>query len=194
MWSPNLAPASAAVNSVIRAANCIRLGARKETTMRGSLDDPPIVIRTARWKAVLHLGATGFMAAIAWPLFRSPLANSPTAWMLYALFGALVTASVWELVWPSRLVIGPDGFTARDLWRYRRWSWSEARHFAPAENRFYNFVGFNAVTPSEATRWPGGLDGLNQDWELAPPALAALLNQARERWFTAPAGPWSTTG
>ena len=161
--------------------------------MRGSLDDPPIVIRTAPWKAWLHLGAVGFMAALLWPLYHSPLANAPLAWMLYALFGALVVASVWELIWPSRLVIGPEGFAARELWRYRRWSWSEARHFAPAENRFYNFVGFNAVRPRGAAPRAGGLDGLNQDWELPPPALAALLNQARDRWFTVPAGPWSTT-
>lgn len=156
--------------------------------MRGSLDDPPIIIRTARWKAVLHLGAVVLVAAIMSPLARTPLWNNPLAFMLYAIFGALAVASVWELVWPGRLVIDAEGFSQRDLWRTRRWSWSEARHFRPAENRFYDFVGFDSV-PGAAPRRTGGIDGLNQDWELEPRALAALMNGARARWFAA-RGPW----
>lgn len=150
--------------------------------MRGSLDHPPIVVRTSRWKALLHLLSVAVLAALMSPVARTRWMANPLAWMLIVIFGALVLASLWELAAPGRLVIGPDGVEQRDLWRRRVWGWGEAHRFRPASNRFYRFVGFDRVP---GTSGAGSVDGLNQDWELPPAALAALLNQARDRWFHA---------
>ncbi len=150
--------------------------------MRGSLNRPPIVIRTQRWRAVLHLAAVALLGALMSPLARTDWRANGLAWCLIVLFGILTAASLWELAWPGRLVIGPEGFELRDLWRRRRWSWREARHFRPASNRFYRFVGFDQVKGAGACRDAGDLV---QDWELPPQALAALLNEARDRWHAA---------
>ena len=158
--------------------------------MKGSLNQPPIIIRTARWKAGLHLAVVALVGVLCSPVLRTKWLDNAYAWFVIAIFGIVAAASLWELIWPGRLVIGPEGFEQRDLWRARRWSWAEARRFAPARNRFYDFVGFDHVAgraPPRRGLWPGS-DGLNQDWELAPAALAALLNQARAQWFRAQDG------
>ncbi len=148
--------------------------------MRGSLDSPPIIVRTDRRKALLHLAVGLSFALTAWMVARAHPRSDGWAWSVMAIFGALAAGSLWELIWPGRLIIDRDGFRQSDLWRRRRWSWSEARHFRPASNRFYHFVGFDQAHDASLGR--NAIDGLNQDWELPPPALAALLNQARRRW------------
>ena len=151
--------------------------------MQGDLQDPPIVIRTVRWKAVLHLVAVLVLAALCAPVARTDWWANGYVWCLAVVFGAVALASLWELIWPGRLLIDRNGFERRDLWRTYRWSWSEARHFAPARNRFYRFVGFSQIQAPAGSRH-GPADGLNQDWELEPAALADLLNRARTLWFS----------
>jgi hypothetical protein len=148
--------------------------------MRGSLDHPPIVVHTDRRKAAAHLLVALLFVALASPLALPDWDENGIAWLVVAVFGALAAGSLWELLWPGRLVIDEDGILQSDLWRRRRWSWSEARDFRPVSNRFWTFVGFTPGPWAGRRRW--GIDGLNQDWELAPPVLAALLNEARRRW------------
>jgi hypothetical protein len=145
--------------------------------MQGSLESPPIVVRADRKMALLHLAALAVFAAILSPVARTDWRHNPLAWTILIIFGVLALASLWELIWPGRLVISRDGIEERDLWWRRRWSWSEARYFKPASNRFFRFVGFDHRGPPRR-----GIDDINQDWELPPPALADLLNQARARW------------
>ncbi len=145
--------------------------------MRGSLDEPPIVVRTSRAKAGLRLGVLALLLLAMSPVAHAHWRSNPLAWILIGLFGALALTSVWELLAPGRLIIGPDGMEQRHLWRRRHWSWRQARRFQPARNRFYRFVGFDR--PPGSGRDAGDL---NQDWELPPPALASLLNAARARW------------
>ena len=145
--------------------------------MRGSLDRPPIVVRTSRAKAGLRLGVLAVLILAMSPMARTHWIANPLAWILIGLFGALALTSVWELLAPGRLVIGPSGMEQRHLWRRRHWSWRQARRFQPAGNRFYRFVGFDRASGSGR-----GAGDLNQDWELPPPALANLLNAARARW------------
>ncbi len=151
--------------------------------MQGSLERPPIVIRTDRRRAVLRLAVALLLGALMSPLARTDWRANGLLWIFIAIFGALGGASIWELIWPGRLVIDQDGFKQRDLWRTRRWPWTDVRRFRPASNRFYHFVGFEHVPTGR--RRSGGIDGLNQDWEISPPALAELLNRARARWFGA---------
>ncbi len=150
--------------------------------MRGSLERPPIVIRVDRKRAALHVLVVALLAVLMSPLARTDWRHNPLVWLAFAIFGALALASAWELVLPGRLIVDKEGFELRDLWWRRRWSWSEARRFRPAQNRFYRFVGFDCL-PIERPHRQTLVDGINQDWELSPPDLAALLNQARARWF-----------
>ena len=133
------------------------------------------MVRTSRAKAALRLGALAVLVLAMSPAAHTHWRSNPLAWILIGLFGALALASVWELLAPGRLVIGPNGVEQRHLWRHRHWSWRQARSFHPASNRFYRFVGFDRAAGS-------GHGDLNQDWELPPPALASLLNAARARW------------
>ncbi len=145
--------------------------------MRGSLDRPPIVVRTSRAKAGLRLGVLGVLVLAMSPVAHAHWRSNPLAWILIGLFGVLVLTTVWELLAPGRLVIGPTGIEQHYLWRRGRWSWRQARGFQPARNRFYRFVGFDRAPGSG-----GDAGDLNQDWELPPPVLARLLNAARARW------------
>jgi hypothetical protein len=153
--------------------------------MRGSLEHPPIVILIDRRKRLLHLLVVALLAALMSPLARTDWTRNGLAWMAIAIFGSLAAAAVWELIAPGRLIIDEDGFEMRDLWWRRRWSWREARGFYPANNRFHDFVGFDSLGGpwGRRPRRRSRVDGINQDWELAPPALAALLNRARARWL-----------
>ena len=153
--------------------------------MKGSLERPPIVVRIHRGKVLLHLVVLGLLGGLMSPLARADWTSNGFVWMGVVIFGALGAASAWELIWPGRLIIDEDGFELRDLWWRRRWSWREARGFYPAENRFHSFVGFDTVRPpwGRRPRRRSWVDGINQDWELSPTALASLLNQARARWF-----------
>ena len=148
--------------------------------MRGSLDQPPIVLRTDRRRALLRLLVLAVFASILSPVARTDWMSNGWAWTVIGIFGLLALASLWELVWPGRLVITPEGIELRDLWRRGRWTWAEARWFRPAANRFYRFVGFDDAR--EPSRRGGAINDLNQDWELAPADLAELLNRARARW------------
>jgi len=78
------------------------------------------------------------------------------------------------------------------LWRTRRFAWTEIYNFRPALIGLTNkTVGFDYLTerPKRAalnalnTSLAGVQGSLQPGWEIAPQALADLLNDAREHWL-----------
>jgi uncharacterized membrane protein YhaH (DUF805 family) len=101
------------------------------------------------------------------------------------------------LISPSRLEIGPSGLVQTVLWRNTKFEWADVYNFRPAIIGLTNkAVGFDYLTerPKRAalrglnTALAGVQGSLQPGWEVAPEALAGLLNDARERWLTAAGG------
>lgn len=159
--------------------------------MQGSLDRPPIIVRGTRWRGALALvGSAALVAAIL-----LAIANGVATKTLYAslaFFGLLSVLGLWLVISPARLEIGPDGLRQTQLWRRRRYAWSEVHDFRPATIGLYNkSVGFDFLVDrprrERFRRLSAAIVGvqgaLQPGWEVDPHALANLLNQARERWL-----------
>ena len=164
--------------------------------MHGSLEQPPIVIRGSRARAlVLTLICAGFVA-IGAAYVSGPKGSDPAMGFVMVFFGLGLPVALWMLVAPSRLEIGPTGIAESVLWRTTRMSWDEVYNFRPVAMGLSNrFIGFDYLVPP---RKGGGLRRLNAalvgaqgalqaGWEIDSQAVANLLNQARERWLHAPA-------
>ena len=164
--------------------------------MQGSLEQPPIVIRGSRGRALMvTLICAGFVA-IGAAYVSGPKGFDPTMGFAMIFFGLGLLVGLCMLVAPARLEIGPGGIAESVLWRTRRMSWNEAYNFRPVAMGMSNkFIGFDYLVPPPKG---GGLRQLNAalvgaqgalqaGWEIDSVAVANLLNQARERWLHAPA-------
>ena len=162
--------------------------------MRGSLDQPPIVIRASRWKSALYLLICALFAGIG--AFALVLEGARwSLWWAYVsivCFGAGAILFAWRFVRPDSLVLSPQGIEWRSLWRTNRWSWREVIGFrvvplGPATRQ----VGFD-FTPDyprsqRLRRINAGLVGIEGSfgggWELGATKLCELLAAARAKWF-----------
>ncbi len=155
--------------------------------MQGSLDNPPIVIVTPRWKLALYLlGSLVFVAIGIWQVTT----ETPRwwAWLGIALFGLGVPLFAYQIFVPSWLSIGPDGVTWKNIWRIARFEWWQLQDF----RRF--FVGPVASQIAFDFRKARGdtprLGSFGGGWEMSNVKLAELLNAAKARW-DAPKGGMS---
>jgi hypothetical protein len=162
--------------------------------MQGSLDDPPIMIRSSRWKAALFLLiATGFVAISIWML-SDPKANRWMAWLGIIFFGFGIPVFGLRVIRPDVLMLAPDGITWRSVFRTARWRWTELQNFHPYSptGGASKHVGFELTNSTQgrdgglrgaARALTGGVEGsLGDGWELSASELADLLNRARARW------------
>ncbi len=159
--------------------------------MQGSLDQPPIVLQAKTSRAIVLVAiSAGFVAIglFVWP----PSESSIMRLFCIAFFGLCGLVGLGTLIVPSRLEIGPSGLTQRVLWRATRLGWTDVYNFRPAIIGLANkTVGFDYLTarPKRAAlrRLNSAIAGvqgaLQPGWELAPQALADLLNGAREHWL-----------
>ena len=161
--------------------------------MQGSLDDPPIVIRSSRWKAALFLLiAAGFVAIGIWML-TDPKASHWMAWLGIAFFGLGIPIFGLRVIRPDRLTLAPDGIIWRSVLRTSRWQWTDLHGFRPYSptGGASQHVGFELTNSHQ--RRDGGIRGaakaltgvegsFGDGWELSAAELADLLNRARTRW------------
>lgn len=146
--------------------------------MQGSLDDPPIVIRSDP----LKVGAVFVLCIFVVPclvLFGMSARGYPwPGWILIAVFVLAGCVFGWMLVVPERLIAGPGGLECRRLWNTQRYAWSDLGEFQP----FQGARGITSITaplgPPPRTRQIS----LMVYWELGPRELCGLLNAARSRW------------
>jgi uncharacterized membrane protein YhaH (DUF805 family) len=168
--------------------------------MTGSFDQPPIVVQARRVSFILLLCISGLVLVTV----LAPLASRASGAFLIAalppiaLFGYLAIVAIWSILSPPRLEIGPAGIKQTNLWRRKSYAWADVCSFRPAIiGRRTRVVGFDFVAGPPKRRWLGGLnaamagvDGTFGAYGMKAAELAALLNDARGRWFEgAAAGP-----
>jgi|SRR5215471_10635555 len=166
--------------------------------MQGSLDSPPVVILTSRAKAALIAAIAGLFVAI----FVEALTSGDIARMswfkqfwMYAgliLFGLGLPLMLFRLIRPDRIILSPDGIRWLSTLRRQNWRWGELQHFRPYKvTRFSSHVGFNFTEEYKRLKTmrqvssflSGGVEGsFGGGWELSPRQMAALLNDAKQRW------------
>ena len=162
--------------------------------MQGSLDDPPIVVRAARWKSSLYLliGVVFVSIGVLMLVTEHTTGMRLEALFVTVFFGLCVAVFTWQLVWPGELVLSPEGLRVRQLWRGARYAWSDVRDFRPySPGGGASHVGFDfAPDYPKARRMRalasglGGVEGgLGTGWEMSPGALCDLLNAARAKWL-----------
>jgi hypothetical protein len=166
--------------------------------MRGSLDQPPVVVTVSRGRWVrLAIGAV-VLVAMGFYLLSQP-GNPGAAILCIGAFGFGLAVGLVMLISPPRLEVGPSGVAQTVFWRTRRFAWSEIDNFRTAVIGLNGrVVGFDYLTTSpkgaalrKLNASIAGVQGVFQPgWEIAPQKLADLLNEARARWVaTSPAPP-----
>jgi uncharacterized membrane protein YhaH (DUF805 family) len=166
--------------------------------VKGSLDEPPILVTANRARAVWLVAGSAVLLTFG-ALGVSSGVNAATLFSM-ALFGLFGAMGLWMLIAPSQLEIGPAGLKQRVLWRTSRYAWTDIYDFRPTTvGLFRKTVGFDFLKPNPGRdglrKFNSAMTGvqavLQSGWELDPGALAALLNQARERWIGDQANPAS---
>jgi len=147
--------------------------------MQGSLDNPPLVVSTARWKALLLL-VISVVFVVTGVLELSAAAQDWWTYLQLAVFGPACAVFVWQLFSPASLTIAPGGVTYRGLWHARHFEWWQVADFRPvAFGMLSKHVLFDLRKARDGEARPGGF---GTGWELPAARLCDLLNQARERW------------
>jgi uncharacterized membrane protein YhaH (DUF805 family) len=168
--------------------------------MLGSLDQPPIVVRASRARAAWLVVGSAVFVAIGLFLWE-PKDSDVERLLCIGFFGLCGAIGLGTLIVPNRLEIGPTGLTQRVLWRTTRIAWTDAHNFRPAIIGLTNrTVGFDYLTERPKrmalralnTALAGVQGSLQPGWEIAPQALANLLNDARERWLASEVAPPQT--
>jgi hypothetical protein len=123
--------------------------------MQGTLDAPPIVIRTSRIANLI-----GFAVCTAMAYYR-----------IY-IFGLGTIYFGWQLIGPNTLILAPDGFTWKTSFGHCQWAWNEVSNFRPMP---WGQLGWDVGDKSHSSFGFG--------WEMTTRNLAELLNTARSRWL-----------
>lgn len=162
--------------------------------MQGSLDQPPITVRSSQSTSLLMLLIAVVLVAIFIQMMKDPEQSRLVVWLGLVLFAACIPLFAWRLIRPDILILAPDGITWRSLLRTVHWSWDDVqgfRAYKPAPKAISKHVGFD-FTPSyhagssglrQAAKALTGVEGsLGGGWEIDAAELADLLNRARARW------------
>jgi hypothetical protein len=158
--------------------------------MQGSLDQPPIVIRSSTLKSFSLMAGCALIAAFSW-LEMSISPSSSHAASGFVAFGLAVPYYAWLLLSPNVLTLSPEGLELKTRWRKARWSWQEVSRFRVVPVHILSrHIGFDlAEAPAGSgsfmqyyVGYAGADDSLGGGWELDPAGLADLLNQAQTRW------------
>jgi hypothetical protein len=154
--------------------------------MRGSLDAPPIIVRSSRWKSLASLLFAAPLCAMAtWVLVRIPKSEAASQALTLTVVGigmiALIIPVVWHVlkyaVVQRSLWIGPDGVELRARKSVDRRSWDEVDHIRLDE--LYPWVVCVDCVP------PGRSLGLVY-LETGGRELGDLISAAQLRWSHRP--------
>jgi hypothetical protein len=157
--------------------------------VKGSLDQPPIVIRGDRGKAILLL-MIGVLLVAAGVWMISTDSDAGWGYVCAVFFGLGVFVAAWRIVSPGRLEISADGFRWTVTGRTRAIRWADVTRFEVVQIRSTRFVGWNYAPGYKARQLLrnvasalSGVEGsMPNGWEIAVPQLVKLLNEANQRW------------
>ena len=164
--------------------------------MRGSLDNPPIVVAISRWLPGLMMPLP--MAITVFSIWM--IMYDPSEWRSYlfaGIFGGFTFFVVRRFLSPPRLEISAQGlgwFKNGTVVRYDWQDFADFRAYLPNRGFFEN-VGYDYAPDSPKRRMmptfalaivpyvAAGVDcGFGGPWEIPADDVASLLNQARAKW------------
>ncbi len=149
--------------------------------MQGSLNAPPIVVRTSR-----RVSSIGVIASAVILYLSLSRPDGSVVYPYAAGLGLLYLS--WQLIDPMRLIVGPDGLTWRNTLGSHHWSWGEIGNFRISMG---GFVGCDMFDRNAVSGWlrpinkstSGSHGVLGFGWELGAVKLVELLNTARRQWW-----------
>lgn len=159
--------------------------------MQGSLDYPPIVIRSSAFRSILIMIGCATVAAFGYLLIAMDPSGSSRAWGALVGFGLGVPYFAWKALIPDTLTLSREGMEWRSRWKTTRWSWRDVSRFRAVRIHIASeAVAFDladgVTAPKTYTNYyvsyAGADASLGIGWELGATALADLLNTARARW------------
>jgi hypothetical protein len=158
----------------------------------GSLDNPPIVIKTSYWKTFGYLLINAvFVAVGSFMIYEQELVWA--AWFFTAFFGLGTLVFILQLVAPSTLTLTPEGVSWFTGLKTVQYGWRDIHDF-----RVYRVLGTTTkmVGCDYRPDFPKlarirrlnksilGVEGsFGSGWSISNDSLAELLNSARARWF-----------
>ncbi len=163
-------------------------------TFKGSLDDPPIVVRGSRTKAgLVFVGALAFVGLGVLMLKQS---TDLLAYLCIGFFGLCAIVGLFQFVVPNVLELSPAGLSWRAKGRRHSRLWSDIDEFRVVGMISSRYVGWNYTETFSGRAQLGALNAglvgveatLPVGWELDPPELADLLNRARSKWLVRASG------
>ncbi len=152
--------------------------------MKGSFENPPIVITASRWgiiKAMVVVLGIGIGLAV-YALYAEGTISRLLAGGMALLLFFLAWIGLKRFHSPNRLILSPEGLTVVDPMR-RSWQWNTFFRFE-CKDRADAFTG-NSPRPSVSfvLRQGGDSTGqLDDSWEIPIRKLCGLLNMALVRW------------
>ncbi|HEY4133721.1 MAG TPA: hypothetical protein VGO34_00770 [Alphaproteobacteria bacterium] len=160
--------------------------------MQGSFDHPPIVISGSRWRGLLpFLSPLPFIASVAFVLF-SPHTPDPSTWdfvwggLALLAFGGCSLYFGCQLIWPSKVIVGPDGLTSRTafgslgLSKNSHYDWSEIAGFELWRHHTFASVGVRLKRNEQGASIANPM--LAGGLEISAAKACRLLNEALRRW------------
>ncbi len=157
--------------------------------MIGSLDEPPIIIRTSRevsLRGLFFCFIIALVSIVSLATIDAPARDNRYLFLAGAVVGGLFFS--WQALRPSTLTLTPDGLTWGNSLRSRHWAWTEISNFRPSS---VGGIGCD-VADSRATtkllsfvnmRLVGRNGAIGFGWEGGSVFVAELLETARARWL-----------
>ena len=156
--------------------------------MRGTVENPPIIIEQDRIKLGLSLViAAGGTLLSAGRLWAGAGKSEHLEYFLVFLFGALSLYLIYALFRPGRLILAPAGLTWHTGIRTFRYSWDDFASFVIYKPRIFSRQpGYVSADGSQANKilqgFMGGTDSFGPCWKESTREIVDLLNEARARW------------
>jgi hypothetical protein len=164
--------------------------------VQGSLDQPPIVVRSSRSTAFVMLIISIVFVLL---ILKIPNRNPTVSYLGIAFFGLGIPFSAWRFIRPDILIVAPEGITWRSALRTAHWQWSDVQSFRPyspgRRRTVSKHLGFDFTESyygqgrrlRHIIKATTGVEGsLGGGWELSAAELADLLNTARTQWAGVP--------
>jgi hypothetical protein len=162
--------------------------------MQGSLDNPPVIVRSSRRTALLMLLVCVAFTGTSIAMLRDPAQPSWIGYACAVFFGLGIPIFAARLSRPDTIWIGPSGLIWRSVFRTMSLRWRDVRGFRPyrpTAKVISAHIGFDFTDdykPDQhgsrgVVRQLTGVEGsFGGGWELDADELASLLNEARARW------------
>ena len=146
-------------------------------------DHPPIVVGR-RKSAERMFAVCGVIALIAAAVCATQARFRFTGLPLGVVGFIVLLVGIVQLVRPTRLILAPEGLQYSILGIDRHWAWHEVSRFHVVRVRSGKAIVFDVSRSngSASFAFPGF-------FSLPAAALAALLQEARDRWAPGQAGP-----